>query len=216
MDFRQTNSTPVNRPESVPGTVSVGQPNAKKQRPSDKLPKWLNLLNVVILFGVAALLALLAFSFSRTDGVSEAKLIDHSQYQAVFLNNGQVYFGNVTAINNNYVRLVNIYYLTQNSATATNTNTTSAANGDYSLVKLGCQQIHYPYDQMIINRSQVTFWENLNQKGKVVQSIQAFEKQNPNGPDCSKVGTSTQSSSTAATQGAATDTQTSTTTTNKP
>ncbi len=216
MDFRQTNSTPVNRPEVAPAPVSLGQPNIKKSRGSDKLPKWLNLLNVVILFGVAALLALLAFSFSRTDGVSESKLVDHSQYQAVFLNNGQVYFGNVTSINSSYLRLVNIFYLTQNS-TAT-TSSTTAANGDYSLVKLGCQQIHYPYDQMIINRSQVTFWENLNKDGKVVQSIKSFQKQNPNGPDCSKVTTSTQSSSNAATQGAATNTQgaTGTPTTGKP
>ena len=203
MDFRQTNSTPVNRPETAPSSVSVGQPNLRRPRGNEGLPKWLNLLNVVILFSVAALLILLAFSFSRSDNTSEAKLVDHSQYQAVFLNNGQVYFGNVSSITSNYVRMVNIYYLTQGSASATNTST---ANSDYTLVKLGCQQIHYPYDQMIINRSQVTFWENLNKDGKVVQSIKSFQKQNPNGPDCSKVSTSTQSSSTAATQ-AATGTQ---------
>lgn len=209
MDFRQTNSTPVNRPEAAPATVSVGQPNIKKLRVGNGLPKWLNLLNVVILFGIAVLLALLAFSFSRSDGGSEAKLVDHSQYQAVFLNNGQVYFGNVSSVNNDYLRLVNIYYLTQNSAT----DTTATTNSDYTLVKLGCQQIHYPYDQMIINRSQVTFWENLNKDGKVVQSIKSFEKQNPNGPDCSKVTTDTQSSTGTNTQGATAETQGSTSTT---
>ena len=203
MDFRQTNSTPVSRPDAAPSSVSAGQPSLRRPRGNEGLPKWLNLLNVVILFGVAGLLILLAFSFSRGGNSSESKLVDHSQYQAVFLNNGQVYFGNVSSITSDYVRMVNIYYLTQGS---TSTPTTSASNGDYTLVKLGCQQIHYPYDQMIINRSQVTFWENLNKDGKVVQSIKSFQKQNPNGPDCSKVSTSTQSSSTAATQ-AATGTQ---------
>jgi hypothetical protein len=55
---------------------------------------------------------------------------------------------------------------------------------------------------MIINRSQVTFWENLNKDGKVAQSIESFKKQNPNGPDCSKVTTDTQSDATTDTQGA--------------
>jgi len=201
MDFRQTNSTPVNRPEVAPAAPVVDQSNFKKSRGSDSLPKWLNLLNVVILFGISALLVLLAFSFSRSDNTSESKLVDHNQYQAVFLSNGQVYFGNVTSINNDYVRLVNIYYLTQGSTTATDT-TTAAADSDYTLVKLGCQQIHHPYDQMIINRSQVTFWENLNKDGKVAQSIESFKKQNPNGPDCSKVTTDTQSDATTDTQGA--------------
>jgi hypothetical protein len=78
----------------------------------------------------------------------------------------------------------NIYYLTQNGDNSSN----------YSLVKLGCQQIHDPLDQMVINRSQVTFWENLNADGKVVKSIQQFQKENPNGPDCSQVSNQTQAS----------------------
>ncbi len=205
MDFRQPNSTPVNRLEATPNVASAGQSNVRTSRGVDKLPKWLNLLSVVILFGIAALLVLLAFSFSRTSTTSESKLVDHSQYQAVFLNNGQVYFGNISSITSSYLRLVNIYYLTQN--TATNSTANTSASGDYSLVKLGCQQIHYPYDQMIINRSQVTFWENLNKDGKVVQSIKSFQKQNPNGPDCSQVSTSTQSSPAAAPQNATSNTQ---------
>lgn len=207
MDFRQTNSTPVNRPETAPTVTLPPQQGNIKQKRTTGLPKWLNLLSVVILFGIAVLIVLLAFSFARSDSKSEASLVDRSQYQAVFLNNGQVYFGNVTAINNDYVRLVNIFYLTQNSSTTTDsTTTTTSSTSDYSLVKLGCQQIHYPYDQMVINRSQVTFWENLNKDGKVVQSIKTFEKQNPNGPDCTKVTSDTQSTTSANTQGSTTST----------
>ncbi|HXY18191.1 MAG TPA: hypothetical protein VEH48_02100, partial [Candidatus Nitrosopolaris sp.] len=43
-------------------------------------------------------------------------------------------------------------------------------------------------------RSQVAFWENLQDSGKVVQAIQQYIKQNPNGPNCSQ---SSSSSSTA-------------------
>lgn len=205
MDFRQSNSTPVSRPDETSATVTAPQHSPIKFKRSENLPKWLNWLNVVILFGVAALLGLLAFSFSRSTYANEAKLVDKGQYQAVFLNNGQVYFGNITAINGDYVRLNNIFYLTQNSATATATTT---ANSDYTLIKLGCQQIHDPYDQMVVNRSQITFWENLNKDGKVVQSIKQFKTQNPKGPDCTKVTTDTQASNNTGTQGTTTPTGT--------
>lgn len=203
MDFRQANQTPVNRPESSPVAGSAPQHNQKKSRSSDNMPKWLHFFNVVILFSVAVLLALIAFSFARTNNTTENKLVDSNVYQAVFLNNGQVYFGKVVDISGDFLRLTGVYYLTQNNATATDTNTTT--NSDYTLVKLGCQQIHYPYDQMVINRSQVTFWENLNKDGQVTKKIDEFKKANPNGPDCTQVTANTQATSDAGTQGSTTD-----------
>lgn len=107
-----------------------------------------------------------------------------------------------------FVNLKNIYYLTQ--ATTTGTNGQSQATGDYTLVKLGCQQIHYPSDQMLINRDQVTFWENLNKDGKVAKSIEEFVKQNPKGPNCSEVSNQTQATSNSTTQGSTTPSNTST------
>lgn len=197
MDFRQVISAPVSRPEPAPAGTPAPQQHPKKEN-KNGMPRWVNWLNVVILFSIATLLALIAFSFARTGVNSEAKLVDGSKYQAVFLNNGQVYFGNITKINGDYLKLNNIFYLTQNATTGTNANTT---NGDYTLVKLGCQQIHYPFDQMVINRNQVTFWENLSKDGKVAQSITEFKKQNPKGPDCSQVSNQTQSSTGTTTQG---------------
>ena len=150
----------------------------------------MQLLNLIILVGIAVLLASIALAFTRSDR-GEAKYVDNGKYQAVFLNNGQVYFGNIDSLNDKYVRMSNIYYLTQSGDTS---------SSNYSLVKLGCQQIHDPTDQMVINRDQVTFWENLQDNGKVVTSINQFKKQNPNGPDCSQVSNQTQASS-SSTQG---------------
>lgn len=189
MDFRQMNSTPVSKPEPAQTGGDSAAPTGKRKRFNSKMPQWLNVLNVVILFGIAALLVLLALLIARGGSTNEGNLVDKTKYQAVFLNNGQVYFGNVTAVTKDYVRLNNIYYLTQNGAAAD----TQTSNGDYTLVKLGCQQIHYPYDQMVVNRSQISFWENLNADGKVAKSIEEFKKQNPNGPDCTQVTTQTQS-----------------------
>jgi hypothetical protein len=151
----------------------------------------------------------LYLGFSGTPTTSESKQIDTSKYQAVFLNGGATsgsvayttYFGHVTKLNGSYLVLKDVYYLT----TANSTDQSQAANPQ--LTKLGCQQLHSPYDEMVVNRSQVAFWENLQDSGKVVQAIKQFKQQNPNGPNCS-ANTSSSTNST-------TNTQTTTPTTNK-
>lgn len=159
----------------------------------------MRILNVVLLAGIAVLLVGCAFLFTRGGADNEYQYVNPADYQAVFLNNGQVYFGDIQSINSQYVRMTNIYYLTQNGGSS---STSSSSNGNnYSLVKLGCQQIHDPLDEMVINRDQVTFWENLNSSGKVVSSIKQFQQQNPNGPNCSEVSTQTQASNGSSTQG---------------
>jgi len=159
-------------------------------------PGWLQIFNGILLISIALLIGVVALAITHVSSTNEGKFVDTSKYQAVFLNNGQVYFGNITNLNTQYVRMANIYYLTQGTTSGSNT-----ANNNYSLVKLGCQQIHDPYDSMVISRDQITFWENLQDSGKVVSSIKQFIKQNPNGPDCSQVSSQTQAS-TSATQGA--------------
>ncbi|MGH7156819.1 MAG: hypothetical protein ACREGG_01780 [Candidatus Saccharimonadales bacterium] len=140
----------------------------------------------------------LIFSGDGTSS-SESKQINTSKYQAVFLNGGATsgsvayttYFGHITKLNSNYMILKDVYYLTTSSST-------DQSQSNPQLTKLGCQQLHSPYDEMVINRSQVAFWENLQDSGKVVQAIKQFIQQNPNGPNCS--ATSNSSSSTTNTQ----------------
>lgn len=207
MDFRQT----IQSNNSRPGPVSSAPTASKEEKSTSKGnraggPKWMRVLSVVLLAGVVVLLVGVIFAFSQGND-NESKYVSSGDYQAVFLNNGQVYFGNIQQLNDNYLRMTNIYYLTQNSS-----GSSSSSSNNYSLVKLGCQQIHDPLDEMIINRSQVTFWENLNANGKVVSSIKQFQQQNPNGPNCSEVSTQTQASSgSSATQGATSSTDNSTT-----
>jgi hypothetical protein len=207
MDFRQT----IQPNSSRPAPSSTPQPAHSAPSDSNKEPvthhphypngnKWLRILTLVTLVGIGILLAAIAFGVGQgksDDG--EYQYVNKSKYQAVFLNNGQVYFGNIQTLNNEHIRMTNIYYLTQSGDSATSS---TATNGNYSLIKLGCQQIHNPYDAMVINRGEVSFWENLQDDGKVVTSIKKFKQQNPNGPDCSQVSNETQASSSAA-QGAA-------------
>jgi len=169
---------------------------------------------LTLLWGAALILVLLAlYAAFGSSLVGEAKNINDSKFQAVFLNGGvtsgsvtySTYFGHVTKLNDRYVVLKDVYYLTDSS--------TSGQSSSPQLTKLGCQQLHSPYDEMIINRSQVAFWENLQDSGKVVQAIQQFQKQNPNGPNCSQASSSSSQSTTTP---ANSTSQTTTGTTTKP
>jgi hypothetical protein len=164
----------------------------------------------VVIVGSALLLAFVALYLALSGGsAGESKKVDNTKYQAVFLNGGATsgsvayttYFGHISSLNDKYFVLKDVYYLTTDQ-----TSTGTAANPQ--LTKLGCQQLHSPYDQMVINRSQVAFWENLQDSGKVVQAIKQFKQQNPNGPNCTAAASSTSttpaaSTSTTTTQGTA-------------
>jgi hypothetical protein len=127
------------------------------------------------------LLIALVFSIATSKTRQESKYVDTKQYQAVFLNGGQVYFGKITSLNEKYIAMSNIYYLRVNQTVQPNAN--SSSSNDVSLVKLGCE-LHGPSDQMVINASQVVFWENLKSDGQVSKAIADFQKQNPNGQNC--------------------------------
>jgi hypothetical protein len=134
---------------------------------------------------VILLIGLIVLTASGNGIKKEDSYVDTSKLQAVFLNTGQVYFGNIKALNPQYVVLTNIYYLqTSGGSSSTSTSSSTSANTSVSLVKLGCE-LHQPYDQMVINRAQVTFWENLQDTGQVAKAVATFQKENPNGQKCS-------------------------------
>ena len=210
MDFRQNLSMGANRTESAPAAPSNN--NAKKDAPADKAraSKWMKILSAVVLVGVVLLVVGVVIMFARSaNGAGDDRYLKTDKYQAVFLSNGQVYFGKVAALSRSNIVLRDVFYLTQNSS---DTTANASSNTDYTLVKLGCQQIHYPEDQMVVSRDQITFWENLNNDGKVVKSINEFKKQNPNGENCSTTTNDTQStnSGTDATQNSSNTTNTNT------
>lgn len=166
--------------------------HAPHQAPAPHRPKrggWLAKLAKVELFvvivGAALLLALVTLYAGTTGGLGgEQKRVNENKFQAVFLNGGvtsgsvtySTYFGKIKSINDKFLVLQNVYYLTDTQ--------TQDGQSNPQLTKLGCQQLHSPADEMVINRSQVAFWENLEDRGKVVQAIKQFQQQNPNGPNC--------------------------------
>lgn len=133
-----------------------------------------------VIVGSALLLAAVALylGFSGTTG-TETKNINSKEYQAVFLNNGQVYFGKIGTLNDKYVVITKVFYIEGNAAQS-GTNTQQTASNNYTLRKLGTTELHSPEDKMIINKSQVTFWENLKDSSQVVTKIGEYYK-NPTG-----------------------------------
>ena len=175
--------------------MAAEAPARPKHASADSVgPKWVRVASVVLLFSLAVLALSIAglFYFSRD---REAHLVDTGKVQAVFLTNGQVYFGKVKEINHQFVDLQDIYYLNSQSSNSDNKDQSTTPT-NFTLVKLGCE-LHRPLDQMIINRDQVSFWENLNSDGKVAKGIAQWKSENPDGLKCSETTNNTQQSTTA-------------------
>ncbi|MBI4094647.1 MAG: hypothetical protein HY435_00435 [Candidatus Liptonbacteria bacterium] len=126
-------------------------------------------------FGVllAAALAILIFmTFNPASG--DFPRVDSSKWQAVFLNNDQVYFGRLKNMNREYVTLNNIFYLRINQPLQQGVN---PAVPPISLVKLG-GELHGPEDLMYIPKANILFWENIKPDSQVLQAINNYLTQN--------------------------------------
>ncbi|HET8690112.1 MAG TPA: hypothetical protein VFL81_01630 [Candidatus Saccharimonadales bacterium] len=108
---------------------------------------------------------------------STAAAIEQDNYQAVFLTNGQVYFGKLSILNGDYFKMKDIYYL-QAKSTSEDANNPQKTSGqdeaNVQLIQLG-SEIHAPKDEMIIDRTKVLFFENLKPDGKVSKSITEYK-----------------------------------------
>lgn len=200
MDFNTRASQPAPAPSGTP----FGGAASKKGKNNDG-SKWTRWGTAALFLAVVVLVvaALVAFSFGGQK--AENSYIDSKKLQAVFLNTGQVYFGDIKSLNSKYLVLDNIYYLQTSGGSQ---GTTSSSNTSVSLVKLGCE-LHSPYDRMVINRDQVTFWENLQDSGQVAQAVAKFVKDNPNGQKCADQSQSTNTTTnTNAVQGSSNTTTT--------
>jgi hypothetical protein len=202
MDFSNRNSqpqpvAPSTHPAASSNQVNSGSHKAGRDFTNSKVYKAVSgvLLTAVVIL-IVAVVAYIGFGGSIKP---EDSYVQTSKLQAVFLNTGQVYFGNIKALNSKYFVVDNIYYIQTSSSSTT---TTTSSNTSVSLVKLGCE-LHAPYDQMVINSDQVTFWENLQPTGQVAKAVATFQKENPNGQKCSDQSAAAGSTSV---QGSTTDT----------
>lgn len=107
------------------------------------------------------------------------KSTSNSGWQAVFVDNGQVYFGHLSGQTGQFATLTDIYYLQVDQQTDLQKGKdTTAAQPKITLIKLG-NELHGPQDKMTINRDHILFIEDMKSDSKVVSSIEDYIK-NPN------------------------------------
>ena len=164
----------INRPSQVQSSPKPEMQSSEStmQRKNSSAP-W-------IILGVIVIVIIVLGVLFRDKIFTKGGQTSNGSYQAVFLSNGQVYFGKLSEAHGDYIDLKDIYYLQvgpqQGSGEAANTATNTQQQ--IQLVKLG-NELHGPVDEMHINRTQVLFYEDLKSDGQVVKAIQSY-KANPN------------------------------------
>jgi hypothetical protein len=121
---------------------------------------WGRLFLFILSVALAIMLIAKAGDIKRLLGLS----VDDSYY-AVFLNNNEVYFGQLEQ-GGGEVILKNVYYF--------NTGADNASSTSLQLVKLG-SEIHGPTDTIYIPKTSVNFYEKLRDDSRVVKSIKEGE-----------------------------------------
>ena len=102
-------------------------------------------------------------------------------WQAVFLTNGQVYFGHLKRQNSQYLVLNEVYYLVvdqQAQLQSVKEADVGKEEPKLSLVKLG-NELHGPTDELKINRDHVLFFETMKDDAKVGGAIKDYLNNRP-------------------------------------
>jgi hypothetical protein len=167
----QAQPEPVRHAQQHYQEDDLRQPRARAPRNLGWI-KWAVLVIVIAAVGVAGW-----FLMPRGDS-DIATTIATDKYQAVFLSNGQVYFGKLSIVNGDFMKLTNVFYL-ERQLTAENNGTTTeettdqtAANGDNNFQLLKYSDVLYgSEDAMIISKDDIIRYENLRSDGVVAKAI---------------------------------------------
>ncbi|MFA5995476.1 MAG: hypothetical protein WCW27_04165 [Patescibacteria group bacterium] len=156
--------------------------------------KWFTLNRVLRLtYVLVALIILLSATKLWLLSIRYSTLFDNATYQAVTLTNGQTFFGRLSKYGINTYVLTDVYYLqqTDTQAAATNVNTNVAADNtetadnsndnlnsnDNNVTASGLSlkrlvdDVHKPYNYIVINRDQISFWQSLNPASPIIEAI---------------------------------------------
>lgn len=130
-----------------------------------------NTLKSIIFWTLGLVAAWLAFAVLGLSPAAGFPRVEGDKWQAVFLNNNQVYFGKLKNTDANYLALTDVYYL----RTATELEQGQGASSNLNLIKLG-GEVHGPEDTIYIPKASVLFWENMKDSSRVVQTIIGAKK----------------------------------------
>ena len=162
-------------------TVEEADTQTARNLPSGSNWLWWPLLFLAVAFFILAIAALLFKDPLINGRLLKATTPSEPSYQAVFLANGQVYFGKLSDPNRPYATLKDIYYLqvVQQQLQGQQSTQQTGQTPQVSLVRLG-NELHGPEDEMKISNTQILFYEDLKPDSQVVKAINDY-KANPHG-----------------------------------
>ena len=160
----------------LPQSAKTSGDTPKKNKSSKGSKKFVSLLVIIILLVIAAFLVNQYTSINLFGSSSSKISLSYSQdsYYAVFLTNGQVYFGKVTRTGDKVTILEDIYYLQVSNPLQQVPPPGTEQQPQLTLVKLG-NELHGPKDYMKLNNDHVIFVEELKDDGRVVKAILEYK-----------------------------------------
>lgn len=168
MDFKTQTNQQSQQSAAPAARVATGAPNGANG--SRKLVAMVVSAVVALVLVVGAFLLWQSMSKSATGDAA----VETDKYQAVFMSNGQVYFGRLSNLGGSYAQLTDIYYLQVQQAVQPAAEKKPTEQPKVSLTKLG-NELHGPTDKMHISRDQILFWENLKDDSTVVKAIRDYK-----------------------------------------
>lgn len=110
--------------------------------------------------------------------LSEAERKEGDEWQAVFMTNGQTYFGHIGETTEQLLVLEDVHYIQTQTIPATEEG--GEPSQQLTLVKLGEQEFHAPENKMAINWDHILFIETLRPDSQVVQTIEQSQQNQQN------------------------------------
>lgn len=124
--------------------------------------------------------------------LSDKRSSKKSKYQAVFLTNGQIYFGQLSGFPGSSPVLKDVYYLRAQRSLQPSDDLTeelevedkekeeakitpaTSETPELTLIKLG-NELHGPVDEIQLNSDHILFVEDLKQESRIVRAIEQFK-----------------------------------------
>lgn len=168
------------RPESVqrkpdsqaarPEESAAPQPAAQRVKPAPAKSVATGKRPVNVILAILLILALGVIGWLVAPKLTGGLEFDTDKYQAVAVSDGQIYFGKVTPVDADHIRLTDAYYLQaeMTETTAATEETAPAQPGNVRLIKLS-NKIYGPEDGIVLSKSQIVSYENLASDGQVAE-----------------------------------------------
>lgn len=135
--------------------------------PKSKKPLFLLIIGVLV-----AIAVVVGVWFYATRPQPQAVTgIDDSKYQAVFLTNGQIYFGKLHTFNDEYLMLTDGYYpQAKSDQSAENKDKDASKDSGIQLIPMS-KEVYGPENQIYVSKKQILHYENLRSDSQVARLI---------------------------------------------